>query len=265
MDTRRYFVWFGGFFLFIGIFLLIQGISQYRQSERYRHQWIEGQATVVRKWIVAATRDGATASEYRLQYLLQPPGHPPRTRIVLLDPEDWEPLREGAFIPILYPQSAPQQSRLPSEGEPPSGLGELAGGLCAALFGGTLAGWNLARLRESRTPLVQRFPILRALRNGAAWTLRLAVAILFIAIAENIPALQRLTEAMALHQPFYISIAVVVSIAGGALLAFSPTRRRIATATLILGVLGLIFAAGPAFVKAGVVLIVLYAGFRFVR
>ncbi|MBL8218413.1 MAG: DUF3592 domain-containing protein [Bryobacterales bacterium] len=254
MDNRRYFVWFGSFFLFIGTILLIQGAIQYRRRELYRHQWIEAQATVVRKWIVPATRTGALASEYRLQYRLQPPGHPPNTRVVLLDPEDWEPIREGASIPILYPHAAPQQSRLPSEGEPPSGLGELAGGLCAALFGGTLAGWNLARLRESRSPLIQRFPILQTLRNGAAWTLRLAVAILFIAIAENIPTLQRLTEAIAIHQPFYVSIAVFVMIAGGALLAFSPTRRRIAMATLILGILGLIFAVGPAFVKAGVVL-----------
>jgi hypothetical protein len=264
MEQRRFFVLFGSLFLIVGTVLLVQGAALYRDRNRFHKEWQRVEATLLRKWIVAASRQGPLASEYRLQYQIPVPGRPAVIRIVEVDAEEWEPLREGGAIPVLYPQSAPERSRLASEGEPASGYGEIAGGLCSALFGGTLAGWNVWLIRRQRTNVVpQPGSFSRMLRGAGAWTLRIAAVFLFVAIAENIPALQRLVEYMALHEPLYVSIAVGVMLLGG--VAVALRRPQLGAVLAGLGFLGIFFAVGPAFVKAGVAAVVLYAGFRLAR
>ncbi len=294
MQDRRFFVWFGAFFLFIGCTLLIQGALQYRERERYRTDWIPTQGSVVRRWIVAATRTGPAASEYRLQYQFTAASRT-YSSIVEVDPEEWESYREGGPVTVLYPQPAPEKSRLPSQGEPPSGLGEIIGGLLAALFGGTLAGWHFQRIRESHAPLLPEIPILRTLRNTAVWALRIGAALLFIGIAESIPALQRLVIAMEPHETQYMALSAavmllgipffIVGLAGRGSDSFSlleykqairsgrgrdpewrrRTRLLTGAALFTLGLAGIFFAFGPAWVKAGVIVAILYACFKLVR
>ncbi len=266
MQNRRFFLAFGCLFLFIGLMLLVQGLTQYLELSRFRSEWINAQGVITRKWIVAATRTGPTESEYRVEYLFSTPANQRFTRTMELDPEEWEALAAGDPVTVLYPQSAPTKSRLPSEGEPPSGIGEGVAGLLASLFGGVMAAWNLARIREARP--VQRPPLrlLQTLRTAAAWILRILAALLFIAFAESIPALKRLEESMALREPLYITLAILTILLGAAIFTWSHVRRTsiaFGAAIVILGFAAVFFAIGPAFVKAGVLVLILYAAVRF--
>lgn len=294
MQDRRFFVWFGAFFLFTGCALLIEGALEHRELESFRNEWMRTDGVVVRKWIVAATRTGPAASEYRLQYQFTAASRT-YSSIVEVDPEEWESYREGGPVAVLYPRPAPEKSRLPSEGGPPSGLGEMIAGLLAALFGGTLAGWHFQRIRESHGSLLPGIPILRTLRNSAVWALRLGAALLFIGIAESIPALQRLVIAMEPHETQYAALSAAVmllgvpffiaGLAGRSSDSFSlleykqairsgrgrdpewrrRTRLLTGAALFTLGLAGIFFAFGPVWVKAGVIAAILYVCFKLVR
>lgn len=308
MENRKFFLLFGGFFLFIGLMLVVQGFTTRAEAMRHRGQWMRGEGRIERKWIVPATRTGALVSAYWIEYGLRTADGGEYRRAVEVDPEEYEGYGVGAAIAVFYPRTEPSKSRLPEEGEPPGGGGELLAGAFAALFGGSLFGWNLARVLEARrsrarvkTEAAPAAPLLQSVRNLLRWVLWILAVLLFAGIAENIPALKRLEESMAAGEPYYVMGAIGVMLLGlalfvGALLvrmketgqssdSFQLTEWKQAVRSgawrepvwryrmvivagagiMMLGMAALFFAAGPAFVKAGTVLAVLYAGFLLAR
>lgn len=134
-------LWIGLFLFCVGSTFIVVGLQEASQERRYRLDGLTVKAVVTDKSIDRATREGNSATRYRIAYQLTTPEGEEVAGSTEVSVDDWERLEAGQPFVVTYVPDAPESGRVPGgDGNPWIAVFVmLAVGSVFSLVGGGLA------------------------------------------------------------------------------------------------------------------------------
>ncbi len=300
-SSKSALIWFGSFFLFFGLALLVTGAQKYFEGRQMKEWGQSARGEVIEKHLDRASRAGNPRTRYSIRYRFRTGAGLPVENTVAVDAERFESLREGDAVDVSYIPQRPLRNHLGAEYfEVQSGIGEGISGTVLTVIGAVLV-WGPARkwIREPRAPRRVNLPG-RLFRTTANVAIALAAIFVAAVIAEAIPVFQAIDARIGENHSLYLGLAMTVMITGlglfiGSLLvmmiqgksseefkltelfaavrggsAGSPVwRRRLLVTTgamiMVFGLLSVFFVAGPGFMRVLVIASPVYVLYMLIR
>jgi hypothetical protein len=135
LNTRAFFLLFGGIFLCAGTSLLYGGITTASREQAYAKRGEAVEAVVTSKSIQRASREGNTSTRYEIAYRFTTPDGPVEGATAV-PVEEWEALEPGRPFTITHLPGTPGSSRAQGAGGLTEAVVMMVAGALAALFGG---------------------------------------------------------------------------------------------------------------------------------
>lgn len=113
---RAIVLWVGTIFFFAGTAVAVTSIGEWRRAQRFEHDAVVTQATVVKTTLVAASREQSSSTRYLVTYRFATSDGTAVEQTEELPFDDWEQLEDGGPLDVRYLASQPSTAR----SQPPS-------------------------------------------------------------------------------------------------------------------------------------------------